>query len=138
MTLLEVMISVLIFLLGVIGLVAVMARANQLVNDSEDRNRAALLANEAASLLWQYIPYTTTLPSAVYTAWQTEVASPVNNSAGTTSGLLGLPGGVGTITTNNTDIYGNIIYDITIQWQEPNQATPNHYYTEVVIPPLGS
>lgn len=140
MTLIEVMVSVLIFTLGVLGLVAVQARASQLVSDSEDRNRAALLGNEAIALLWQYIPFETApaaLPGAVYTTWQNEVNKQVNGTAGTSSGLLGLPNGVGTITSTtsvNADGTLSVLYLISIQWQEPSVTTVNRYVTQVTFP----
>ena len=52
--LLEVLISILIFSFALLGLVALQARAVQFSVNAEDRNRAALLANElVATMLTQ-------------------------------------------------------------------------------------
>jgi type IV pilus assembly protein PilV len=146
MTLVEVMVSVLIFTVGVLGLVALQARATQLVGNSEDRNRAALLGNEAIALLWQYVPTATSVPAIpnnVYQMWQKEVSTPVNGAAGTTSGLLGLPNGAGTITGPVVTAQGTNLYTVTITWSESQQAitnasnpfyTQNQYTTQVTIP----
>ena len=48
--LLEVLVSILIFSFGVLGLDRLQARAITLSTDAEDRNRAALLASDIASL----------------------------------------------------------------------------------------
>ena len=154
MTLIEVMVSVLIFVLGVLGLVAVQARASQLANSAEDRNRAALLANEAIALLYQYTPpsgsATLSIPTSVYAAWQTEVATPSSTGAtGKTSGIPGLPNGVGTITgpvPTTIDGVSINLYTVSITWQESSQTSTsgtiygataprvNQYVTEVSIP----
>ena len=48
-TLLEVLVSILIFSFGILGLVGLQARATQYSVDAEDRNRAALLADDLAA-----------------------------------------------------------------------------------------
>lgn len=138
MTLIEVLIAVLLFSLGVLGMVALQGRATQISTDAEDRNRAAMLANEAVSLLWQYVPTAGANPSAippgVIAAWQAEVAAPAN-TAGSSSGLLGLPGGAGTILP---DAAVANQWDITITWTPPSHAAyaatePSRYITKVII-----
>lgn len=52
MALLEVLVSVLLFSLGILGLIGLQARAISYSVEAEDRNRAALLANEIASAMW--------------------------------------------------------------------------------------
>jgi type IV pilus assembly protein PilV len=142
MTLIEVMVSVLIFAVGVLGLVAVQARASQLANDAEDRNRAALLANEAVALLWEYVPTSAAVPPVMdptaYANWQAEVANPVNGAGNSSSGLLGLPNANGTVTSALTP-YGSYLYTVTITWQESGHQTTgvsgqNQYITQVAIP----
>jgi type IV pilus assembly protein PilV len=138
MTLIEVLLAVLLFSLAVLGMVAMQARATQISSDAEDRNRAALLANEAVSLLWQYVPTQgatpSTIPAGVLAAWQAEVASP-QNSAAASSGLLGLPGGVGTITQSAANPN---IWIVLITWTPPDRNATNsagvaQYETQVVI-----
>lgn len=83
--LLEVLVSILIFSFGILGAVAMQIRAVQYSANAEDRNRAALFANEIASTM--LLSGTVTLPNAVVTAWSGRVGA-----AGS-----GLPAGVGEV-----------------------------------------
>jgi type IV pilus assembly protein PilV len=123
MSLIEVLASILIFSIGVLGLVALQARATQVSLASEDRNRAALLANEAVSLMWTNhngnLPAVS--PSSVYTTWVAKVAANQN---------YGLPNGVGSVTYDAP----SSIATVTIQWQEPAKgSTLSQYVTDVVV-----
>jgi len=51
-TLIEVLISILIFSLGVLGTIALQARVAQFTAQNGDRGRAAVLANELVSNMW--------------------------------------------------------------------------------------
>ena len=113
--LLEVLISVLIFSVGLLGLVALQARAHQYSASAEDTNRAALLANEIGSVMWA--TQSASVPAAAYAAWQARVADP---------SVDGLPNGAGTVTTA-----GNTA-SITITWRPPSAASgaaANRYVT---------
>lgn len=107
--LLEVLVSILLLSFGILGIVGLQARAINFSVDAEDRNRAALLANEAATDMW--VNRSVTIPAPILAAWQTKVASPI---AG------GLPSGSGTVTpvpgSSNSA-------DITITWLEPNHTS---------------
>jgi type IV pilus assembly protein PilV len=48
----EVLVAVLLFSLGILGLMGLQAQAIKYSVEAEDRNRAALLANEIASAMW--------------------------------------------------------------------------------------
>jgi type IV pilus assembly protein PilV len=115
MTLVEVLVSVLIFSFGLVGLVGLQGRALQFSTSAEDTNRAALLANEitAKMTITQAAPTSSDL-----TTWQTRVADP-------TSG--GLPNGSGTVSTDAT----TGLTTITITWRAPNavSGTPDNRYT---------
>lgn len=115
-TLLEVLVSVLIFSFGILGLVAMQVRATQYSVDAEDRNRAALLADDLAAQM--RLARTVTLPTAQITAWQTRVADATTQ---------GLPGGTATIA-----VAGNTAL-ITITWQQPRSALTSQLVTEVVL-----
>jgi type IV pilus assembly protein PilV len=52
MALIEALVSILIFSFGVLGLIGLQASAINFSVDAEDRNRAALFANEIASSMW--------------------------------------------------------------------------------------
>ena len=103
--LIEVLVSILLFTLGILGLIGLQSRAIGFSVDAEDRNRAALLANEIASVMW--INRTVVVPAASLTAWQTKVADPTNS---------GLPNGAGTV----TNVSANSA-DVRITWRAPSR-----------------
>lgn len=115
--------SILIFSFGVLGLIGLEARAINFGVDAEDRNRAALFANEIASSMW--LAGTVTVSAGALTSWQTSVADPTKT---------GLANGTVTITpvtgsTNSTDI--------TITWKPPSRAASDatsKLTTRVILP----
>ncbi len=122
MSLIEVLASILIFSIGILGLVALQTKATQISLGAEDRNRAAALANEAVSLMWTNhsgnLPAVS--PSSVYTSWVAKVAA---NSAS------GLPSGVGSVTYDSSAGTSTVL----IQWQEPSKGAAQNQYTTVVV-----
>jgi len=123
-TLIEVLVSILIFSGGILGMVAMQARAVQISSDSENRNRAASLANELASNMWAM--HSGDVTSALLTTyynntWLPEVASV-------------LPSGVGSAVLGTTGTSAGVV-TITINWVGPNRtaSTPSQYLTELVI-----
>ncbi|MFL6697682.1 MAG: type IV pilus modification protein PilV [Vitreoscilla sp.] len=118
-TLIEVMISVLIFSFGVLGTVALQARAVQFAEQNGDRSRAALLANEMVSKLWA--GQSATPDPTVLANWQSAVSSATSS---------GLPNGTGTVATSGSTA------TVTIRWQAPSATAGsayNSYSTTVVI-----
>jgi type IV pilus assembly protein PilV len=122
MALLECLMALLIFSVGLLGLLGLEARVMNISTDSENRNRAALFAGEIASQMW--LNGTVTPATTAYTA----LLATVNVQ---TQG--GLPGGVVTVvpvagTTNATDI--------TVTWQEVSDAplSPSTLTTRVILP----
>ena len=69
LSLIEVLVSILIFSFGILGMVVLQARAVQYSVDAEDRTRAALLANEIVSEMWAQ--QSMSLASARVTAFET-------------------------------------------------------------------
>ncbi len=124
-TLIEALVALLLLCLGVLGVAAMHGRAVQYAVDAEDRNRAAVLANEMASLMWaSRTTSTSSLPSGALTAWQTRVADP------TASGLPNASGAVGAPDTDGAAL-------ITITWRPPSRpssAGSFSYSTRVVLP----
>lgn len=114
--LLEVLISVLLFSFGILGLIGLQARAISASVDAEDRNRAALLANEIASVMW--LNRTVVVPADALLAWQTRVADPSV-----------LPGGQGTVsrigTTNSADV--------RISWRARTRTEDSLLTTRVTV-----
>ncbi len=124
-SLLEVLVAILIFSFGLLGLLALQARASQYSVSAEDTNRAALLAGELSASMWA--ARTVQLPQADIDAWNTRVASPTGG---------GLPSGIGTVTVTGTG--SGAVAEIVITWLPTRAASSvtnrNRYATQVVIP----
>lgn len=119
-SLIEVLVVIVLFSFGLLGLVNLQARALQVSVNAEDSNRAALLANELVSAMWNNS--TPSLSAAAVTAWQARVA------ASTTTGL---PGGTGVVAVTGR------VARVTVSWTPPGLAAgaqPPNYVTEVLIP----
>jgi type IV pilus assembly protein PilV len=117
-SLIEVLIAILIFSFGVLGLIGLQAKAIQYSTGAENTNRAALLANEASTMMWT--GGTVNLPSASVTAWQARVADPV----------VGLPGpGIGEI-----EVQGGVA-EIRVKWKAASATAYSQYTTQVTFPP---
>jgi type IV pilus assembly protein PilV len=124
MTLIEVLVSVLIFSFGILGMVGLLARASQFSVDAEDRNRASLLANEIASAMWTAGAVDKLSPVDL-AAWAARVRNP---QAG------GLVRGEGKVTFQGAG--RGAVATIEVTWQHPrNKADEpkNRYITQVVI-----
>ena len=119
LSLIEVLIVLVLFSFGLLGLVGMQARAVQASMGAEDAQRAALLANDLASAMWG--ANTVTLDAATLTAWQGAVADPLGR---------GLPEGTGTVVVTAD------VARITVSWRPPHLAagSTHRYITEVMIP----
>jgi type IV pilus assembly protein PilV len=120
MTLLEVLVSLLIFSFGVLGMVALQARAVQYSVDAEDRTKAAAIANEIVSSMWAQ--RTLSLPSATITNFQTLAQNPAAGGLPNAAIAVTSAGGVATV---------------TITWKSPakRSSDPNStYFTQVAMP----
>jgi type IV pilus assembly protein PilV len=123
-TLIEVLVAILVFSLGILGAVGMQARLLQSSTQNADRSRASMLANEMASTMWAN--HSVTVSSAVLTAWQSRVTSPT---------VSGLPNASGTVTTATSNSIATAT--ITITWRPTSMATSavaNQFITTVVIP----
>jgi len=122
MALLECLMALLIFSVGLLGLLGLEARVMNISTDSENRSRAAMLASEVASQMWLNNTVLSTAPTIVAIA---------ANAGNQTQG--GLPGGVVTVTpvplTTNAA-------DITVTWQEVSDTAGNlsTLTTRVILP----
>jgi type IV pilus assembly protein PilV len=120
--LMECLMAMLIFSVGLLGLLGLEARVMNISVDSENRSRAALLAGEVASQMWLNNTVSATDPGVV--------AAGANANDQTQGGL---PGGAVTVTavpaTTNAA-------DITVTWHEISDATgPGSSLTTRVILP---
>lgn len=124
---LEVLVALLIFSIGVVGMVMMQGISSANSTNSEDRATAALLANDLIAELWAAQPadngsgvappaYTPAAPADYTTVWQPRV-------------VAALRGGSGTLV-----IAGNQA-TVTITWQPQARAgtQPATYSTQVSI-----
>ena len=120
--LIEVLVSMVIFSLGVVGLIGMQARALQASTDAQDRNQAALLAQSLSSEMW--VVKNTLLSDSVVSAWKSEIAS-------------SLPNGEGSVTQNTAGSDATI----SVKWLAPSRKTSSssggdvksQFVTQVVI-----
>lgn len=118
--LIECLMAMLIFSVGLLGLLGLEARVMNFSVDSEDRNRAAMFAGEISSQMW--LNNSVSPGTADYTA----LLARVNDQ---TKG--GVPGGVVTV----TPVAANAA-DINITWQQTSDAAGSlsTLTTRVVLP----
>ena len=119
-SMIEVLVVIVLFSFGLIGVVGLQAKAVQNSVSAEDFNRAAMLANEVASEIWTN--QSVILNPNTITAWNTAVGNPTGR---------GLPNGQGTVT-----VAGNVA-TITITWRAPHDpvASSRNYVTHVQLVP---
>lgn len=118
-TLIEVMVALLLFSAGLLGLVSLQARATQYSVGAEDSNRAALLANEIAATMW--IQGSVVVDADVLVAWDARVADAAGG---------GLPNGEGEVTV------AGAVATVTVTWRPVGAVDDvgHRYQTQVVIP----
>lgn len=130
--LLEALIGILIFSLGVLAMVGLQAMSTRLATDSRDRAEAANLASQLVGQMWlnraalasyQYAG-SGTAPSAL-TSWISQVNAALPNAAANppivTVGASPLSVSAGTQTT------------VTLRWQSPTDATVHQYVMTAFI-----
>jgi len=121
--LLEALVSILIFSFGLLGLIGLEARAINFSVNAEDRNRAALFANDIASSMW--LSGTVTVDTTALAGWQAKVSDPTG--AGLLSGTVAITAVGGT--TNSADI--------KITWKSTTSKAgdpPSQLTTRVTLP----
>ena len=120
MTLIEILVALLIFSFGLLGLIGLQGRAHTFAMSAEDSNRASLLANEiVTSIVIGSTNGTITMPSA--SAWSASAAS------------AGLPNAsVAFATTASPKII-----DVKVYWKSPtapSASASNSFQTMAVLP----
>ena len=118
-SMIEVLVVIVLFSFGLIGMVGLQARAVQFSVSAEDSSRAALLANEVVSAMWG--ANSVTLTTGEIAAWNARVADAANR---------GRPNGAGTVS-----VAGNVA-TVTVTWRAPHEpsGTSHSYVTQVQIP----
>lgn len=129
--LLEALISVLIVALGILGLIALQARAIQGVDDAQYRAEAAFLANALLGQMWVYdrtklqSDFDSSLTGPAYTefkAWVGQRLPGANLAANAPVVTITQPGPTPTST--------NVL--IRVFWQAPGETVPQPHRYEIV------
>ncbi len=124
-SLIEVLVAILIVSFGLLGLVGLQARATQFSLGAEDRNRAALIANEIGSQM--VMANEPTFPSTALDAWNARISAS-SGASGVTDNFYLPNGTVAVGTAGRTS-------RITVSWQQPGASGPrSSYITDVTIP----
>lgn len=128
--LLEALIAILIFSIGILGIVKLQATSIQQSADAEYRSIAAMMANDAISQMWASDKTPATLKAnfesgTPYTTWRAKViASGLPNvSATTNTPTISIAsvsaGGTGGVASNQATV--------TVFWQPPHESTPRRF-----------
>jgi type IV pilus assembly protein PilV len=130
--LLEALIGILIFSLGILAMVSMQAVGIKLATDSRDRAEAATLASQLVGEMWvnraalasYQFSGTGTAPAAL-TNWMTQVVAALPDAAANqpiiTVGASPLGASVGTQTT------------VTLRWKNPTDTTVHQYVMTAYI-----
>jgi type IV pilus assembly protein PilV len=148
MTLIEVLVAVVLLAVGLLGMLGLLAIASKNSSDAQDRNRAALLANELAASMWltNSVDITVDPLKTAYNNWLATACTPGNSYCTTGSSTKGLnltaAPTVAAMATAPAEGKGALI---TISWKAPYktvasgaanvaQEVTNTYTTQVVLP----
>ena len=142
--LLEALIAILIFSLGVLGVIGMQASAVKASRDAKYRTDAGLLANELIGQMWsgnrdgatlqanfqgdgnQTGPTNILTDGPIYTAWQARVASTLPGTVANPSVVTVVPGVVGPPRTSS-------LVTVTVSWSAPNEQVAHRYRVVVQI-----
>ncbi|HJV68323.1 type IV pilus modification protein PilV [Ideonella sp.] len=121
-TLIEVLVALLVFSFGILGLAGFQALVTRNSVEASERGRAALMANELVAAMWT--ARSTTPSEADQVAWKARVEDPT---------VLGLPDGTGDIIPLDDDV-GTVLIKIT--WTSVVRGgQTSTYITEFAFPP---
>lgn len=125
-TLIEVLVALVVFSVGLIGMAALHGRAAQYAVNAEDRNRAALLADELVAQMW--LAQSASVSAGTLKAWKARLAD---------VSVSGLPNASGSV--SGADANG--AYTVTITWYPTanedttiTSSNPYRYVTKAVLP----
>jgi type IV pilus assembly protein PilV len=107
MAMIEVLVSILLFSLGVLGLIGLQASAIQFSVEADMRNRASLIANEVATAMW--LSNSVSVDTEAGTpSWKSRVAAELP------SGTITVTGVAAATMPNSADVH--------ITWKPPQRA----------------
>jgi len=138
--LIEALLAILIFSIGVLAIVGMQAVAIKTVTDAKYRSQAAFLANELLAQIWNdasnpaaapNIPvnysYAGGTPPASLTTWVADVSSKLPGISPAVNPTTNAP----TVTISSATTQGATV-QIVVQWQTPEEASqglPPHNHT---------
>jgi len=124
--LIEVMIALLIFMFGVLGLVGLQASLTRATSDSQVRADAAYLASEMLGRLWSDTGHLTSYngtscaSTVLCSEWQSKVAAD-------------LPSGTGSVGVA-VDAAGNAAVTVTVTWAGPDKQRHTYVTSTNIVP----
>lgn len=127
-TLLEVLVALLLFAFGILGLLGMQAVASQMTGEAKYRAEAAMYADQLLSQMWTDDPatlatqYDSSMGGAKFVAWRNLI-----QAAGT-----GLPGATG-VNAPTVTVGADNVVTITISWQAPTEVAAHHHVTVAQI-----
>ena len=130
--LLDAVIAILVFSIGILGMVALQATAIKLAGDAKYRTDAAMLVDQVIAQMWGSDLKTSGALATAYAGttvanggpkYKTWAATLDCTSATAATGCL--PGA--TANPPTISVTGNNVVTITINWQAPNDTGPHNY-----------
>lgn len=144
--LLDAVIAILIFSVGILGMVALQGSAIKLAGDAQYRTYAAMFADQVITQMWGYYNPTTDPSGAVltaayqtggtqYTNWATTLKCTASQQTPCMPGVTATSNAP-TIAITNGDPTGNSpssLVVVTIKWQSANDSSPHSYVSVTQI-----
>jgi len=133
--LLEALIGILIFSLGILGIVGLQAQAIRFTNDSEYRAEAVYLANSLISQMWSddrstlKANYDSVVGGAKYTAFKADVQTHMLGATFPADPVVKVDTADLPLAVTKT----SSVVQVQISWQLPGESTPHNYITTGVI-----
>lgn len=124
--LIEVMIALLIFMFGILGLVGLQASMTRATSDSKARADATYLASEMVGRLWSDMSNLSSYDSSKCTStasckeWQSKVAASLPNGVGSVGVTVGAS--------------GDAAATITVSWVGPDKQTHTYTTSTNIVP----
>jgi type IV pilus assembly protein PilV len=132
--LLEALIGILIFSLGILGIVGLQAQAIRFTNDSEYRAEAVYLANSLISQMWAdkrdtlQANYDSVVGGPKYLLFKTDVLSRLPGASAPVVKVDVIDGTLPLRVTKTSSVV-----QVQISWQLPGEPTPHSYVTTGVV-----
>jgi type IV pilus assembly protein PilV len=132
--LLEGLISILLFSIGILAIVGLQAASIKMVGDAKYRSDASLLANQLIGQMWAsdrtpgtlQTNFSSSPAGSLYTNW----VNSVNAALPGVSGVVGNQPVVTVVPSTQTAAPSSIV-TVTIYWNSPNEPVQAHQYIVV-------